>query len=524
MILNLDVPLPHFLGGKGSNMPHTGGGRGGGGGGSPMHAWYMAWVGQIKKMSECRDSGNESSKESGGMDFSFVQPPPDDLICSICLLVQREPVLTSCCGNHFCNSCVQKVKLEQRPCPLCGSENFTTMLDKYFSRKVNELEVACIHKNEGCLWQGRVSLLEKHVDPEKGDCKYMRIECPFFCGTILNYTDIEKHKNACHKRPYACKFCGYKGVYEDMSTKHWRMCEKYPLPCPNNCGEVDIERRYMEKHKLDCSLQKRDCEFSFAGCTQCLNSGDMSEHLANSVQYHLSIMSKQCSDLSQMLPREFRSQIEKKMESKDTEIKSLKLKLKENDDEISLLRAKVASLEDELDDIKIDCFNLKSAIFIPPFEFLMTEFRKHKLNQEQWLSPAFYTHFGGYKLCITVDANGSEEGHGSYVSVYVNLMKGEYDNHLKWPFTGSISIQLCNQREDRGNFEEQIMFTYDASEIAGRVREGVLAEQGLGIPTFIEHAKLGFNSKKNIEYLKNDCLRFRVLRVDFMKRRNTNTR
>lgn len=176
-----------------------------------------------------------SAKESGGLDLSFVTVPPDDLVCSICLSVHLEPVLTSCCGNHFCFSCVEQVRVEQRPCPLCGASHFTTMLDKYFVRKVNELEVRCKHAENGCLWLGCVSELQRHLDSSTGDCMSFHVECPYVCGTLLVSAELEKHQKVCSKRPYVCKFCEYKGVYEDMSSKHWKMCEKYPLPCPNHC-------------------------------------------------------------------------------------------------------------------------------------------------------------------------------------------------------------------------------------------------------------------------------------------------
>lgn len=456
------------------------------------------------------------------MDLNFVHTPPDDLICSICLLVHRDPVLTSCCGNHFCKSCVEQVRSEQRPCPLCGVQPFTTMLDKYFVRKVNELEVVCHHKERGCSWTGSVSALNRHLDPKKGDCQYLKMECPYFCGAIINCSELKSHQNVCGRRPYACKFCGYEGVYEDMSSKHWKMCEKYPLPCPNDCGTVDIPREDLQKHlKENCSLERNECEFSYAGCTACLSKSELSKHLSNNLQYHLSLVSKYCLKVAQSFPEELHGQMKQQLTAKDSEIKTLQSKLKENDDTINLLQGKLMSLELEVGDLRMDCLNLKSVVMVPPFDFIMTEFRKHKLHERQWLSPAFYSHFGGYRMCISVDAGGSEEGRGTHVSVYVNLMKGEYDDHLKWPFKGSIVLELCNQRSYSGNLQENIMFTYDASEIAQRVTAGEVAEQGLGIPTFIEHNQLGYNLKKNVEFLKHDCLRFRVVRVDFMNRRNT---
>ncbi len=106
---------------------------------------------------------NMSKKEdkSGGYDYSFLGTPNDDLICSVCLLVQREPVLTSCCGNHFCLTCIESVRSQNMSCPLCNAQTFSTMIDKYFVRKTKELNVRCPQK--GCLWEGTLGSLEHHV-------------------------------------------------------------------------------------------------------------------------------------------------------------------------------------------------------------------------------------------------------------------------------------------------------------------------------------------------------------------------
>jgi len=33
----------------------------------------------------------------------------------------------------------------------------------------------------------------------------------------------------------------------------------------------------------------------------------------------------------------------------------------------------------------------------------------------------------------------------AHVSVFVCLTQGEYDDHLKWPFNGDITVQLLDQ-------------------------------------------------------------------------------
>ena len=35
-----------------------------------------------------------------------------------------------------------------------------------------------------------------------------------------------------------------------------------------------------------------------------------------------------------------------------------------------------------------------------------------------------------YKMCIKVDANGSGEGRGSHISVFIDLMKGDYESMM----------------------------------------------------------------------------------------------
>ena len=42
--------------------------------------------------------------------LKFVDLPNDKFNCLICLRVLQDPYLTACCGNHFCEACIEKVK------------------------------------------------------------------------------------------------------------------------------------------------------------------------------------------------------------------------------------------------------------------------------------------------------------------------------------------------------------------------------------------------------------------------------
>ena len=143
----------------------------------------------------------------------------------------------------------------------------------------------------------------------------------------------------------------------------------------------------------------------------------------------------------------------------------------------------------------------------------MYNYNEHKRVDDQWLSVPFYSTTNGYKLKLVVAANGGGAGKDTHLSVGVRLMKGEYDESLKWPLNSEITIQLLNWREDKGHVE-MIVDHYSAS-IANRTRvmDRETAPGSWVIYQVIPHKDLEYNADNNTEYLCNDTLCFRVSKV-----------
>ena len=148
-----------------------------------------------------------------------------------------------------------------------------------------------------------------------------------------------------------------------------------------------------------------------------------------------------------------------------------------------------------------------------PIEFIMTKYSTHKKNNDQWYSPPFYTGPGGYKICINVDANGRGCGAGTHVSVYVYLMRGEYDSRLVWPFRGDITIQIVNHNNDHNHHEMTVPFN-DAAVASGVSNRVTSGERGgaWGYVTFITHTDVE-SSTRTRRYIINNCLTFRVTKI-----------
>ena len=94
-------------------------------------------------------------------------------------------------------------------------------------------------------------------------------------------------------------------------------------------------------------------------------------------------------------------------------------------------------------------------LFISPPEMIMDNFEELKSEEADWYSPPFYTHIGGYKMCLNIVANGWGSGKYTHVSMTVHMMKGEFDSHLQWPFKGEITVQLVNQKEGGEHYERK---------------------------------------------------------------------
>ncbi len=146
-----------------------------------------------------------------------------------------------------------------------------------------------------------------------------------------------------------------------------------------------------------------------------------------------------------------------------------------------------------------------------PRTIRLTNYLKHKSDKDPFNSPPFYTSYTGYKMCLRVDANGRGAGEGTHVSVGAYLMKGDNDDSLSWPFTGTVTMQLLNQLEDKNHHKKTLSFPADnesGQRVVGRERG-----RGWGHAKFISHADLDYNAYKNTQYLKDDTLVFRIVSV-----------
>ena len=172
-------------------------------------------------------------------------------------------------------------------------------------------------------------------------------------------------------------------------------------------------------------------------------------------------------------------------------------------DSVKDLRRELMSVRDgitELVDIVSPHYQATS------IEFIISDFSKKKQANEEWHSSQFYNHHG-YKFRLEVYPNGDGRGSGTHLSVYAQLMRGEYDSELEWPFEGDIRVELLNWRVDNNHHSRTIPFNRYTDPRSSRVTDQEPA-LGYGHAQFISYTDLAPTT--NTEYLRDDYLKLRV--------------
>ena len=202
----------------------------------------------------------------GGYGYDFVRPPPKSLECPVCLLTLRDPHVISCCGNEFCQVCIERVERDEKPCPLCNEQNFSTMLHKKLVREVNALVVRCPQKEQGCEWEGEVGQIQNHlypgVDEPKGlhstakGCRYITVACTYKCGAELQRNLLYEHeRDACPKRPIEMQVASLTHKLEDLLVSNQLLQKELTEVKQTHQNEIE-QMKLQHQHELEDTQKK----------------------------------------------------------------------------------------------------------------------------------------------------------------------------------------------------------------------------------------------------------------------------
>ncbi len=354
----------------------------------------------------------------------------------------------SCCGRIYCKACLEEYR-------------------KYTNSDSGKLHCPNCRKATYSFHNRRGS---RNIKCLRVKCSNVECGCTWE-GELLY---LKKHVSEC---PYARVTCPNKcaeNVFRLELRKHTENeCPLRRYRCPD-CGACSTYRKIVTKHSSECP----------EALVPCPNECGFTAIVRRSIASHLAIC-----------PNE-------KVSCTYSEIGCSEKILRK-----TVLQHESEGIQQHLRLATAAIAQLKQPIAV----FWMREFTYHKANSKWWYSTGFYTHPGGYKLCLGVAAKGNGDGTSTYISAYIYRMKGENDDSLIWPFRGQVTFELLNQLQDSEHYIRTVPFDFHCSnEFNGRVLKGERSSQGWGINRFLPHRSLGYNKGAHVLYLKDDSLYFRV--------------
>ena len=484
-------------------------------------------------------------------EISFVDPPPYDVRCAVCFEVfddQREAYQTSCCGNHICCECNNGLRNDT--CPFCRKAKFCTTSDKFFLRQVLSLQVECHNCKRGCPWTGELRALNQHIQET---CKKNFAKCKY-CQFQGPHKAFPKHIQVCTETPLACpNLCPFKQVKRKDLKRHLEQeCSlrvvgvaRNGVPhAANKCVQVaplsvtmtnysryvrtgDIwysppfythENGYKLHLRVDADWYKK----GYVSVLVCVLKGEHDRTLTWPLYCEVEVAlynwrtNKPLYSKVLYLPGDVFCSY--------STINRPAAWGKGNVEFIS--HASLAhDLEKNTEYVQHDCLNFLvrkvTIIPAPPIPqlprwvgdncFVVPSFRSMKQKNLSFYGPPLYTHRGGYKICPRVDANGFGEGKGTHISVSCTVMSGENDDALSWPLSADVVITMFNWRENKQHRDYTIGFNKGPSN--ARATTVGMGKYGWGSPKFAAHSSLPYNSNTKTEFLKEDCLIFKITSI-----------
>ena len=217
----------------------------------------------VSKVKEVRKVTVLSKKAGYECDFVLEVTDAFQTRCPVCLQILREPYATDCCGKSFCSFCIQQIKMNGKPCPLCNSAKYDLHPNMGLKQSLYQLSVYCTNKSGGCEWKGELGELDKHINSGPSDspsvqlsgCHLAEIDC-FYCSEEFQRCNLEEHQ-----------------------SKH---CPRRLITCPLNCGK-ELPYDSLEEHiRSDCKASTSNFTQTAVVCAddvfRWISSGEFKDH------------------------------------------------------------------------------------------------------------------------------------------------------------------------------------------------------------------------------------------------------
>lgn len=475
--------------------------------------------------------------------------PSSGLLCSACGFLLIQPKQTEC-GHRYCTPCVQGLfrKEEEVNCLVCEEK---LSLSKFHNDRAAEndalaTEVECPHV--GCSWQGR---LKTYLSSHQQECSFVPEPCPnanFGCRFVSAQKGMKMHlSNECLWRMVPCQYCatpvsfsllkdhmcspiGQKDIFHDplkirkaeASAESSKMDEQSRLSLHSLLESAEIKGKAHSEGLKSGPRESSEPHLVTLLSEVCHLNARLDKHETVNTTFKQLVMDKLVSltgsvsriSNSDTPDATCRQQSEQKVESMEKVVSVLRQDLQRQMLLMEALQHRCLEYEKVIQGLQSRSGQSQrpqepistNGILVWKIENVASLLRAARAEQRtSYYSPSFCTHPFGYRLCCRLYPNGDGSGKGTHVSLFLVLMRGDYDDVLRWPFQQKVTFLVLDQTQHQKPFRES--FVPDTSSASFHKPKSHM-NVASGSPQFLKHNQLLASSSP---YLKNDTFYIKVM-------------
>ncbi|XP_067938701.1 TNF receptor-associated factor 3-like isoform X1 [Watersipora subatra] len=387
--------------------------------------------------------------------------------------------------------------------------------------------------NAGCPKKFAKEALNRHLE----QCLFMVVPCNY-CGERFKRNQLEDHYGECENADTQCSICSLELGKRRQLVVHQRIhvpcitaagkCYFYDY-CKFEAATVPILKEHMEKDKdnhLEClavqmhemhQMTAKTKDLSTIGIKKVVNNkvkplekvvaevamavkklGDKlqvsetdGDHLVNAMRTvaHILQQIEQINRKGGMIERQIR----------DSGLDKVTV--------IESLSQSIRRINEQQNEMEKRLKGQKSASYEGVLIWRISDYKRKKSDAIRGLqmsiySYPFYSSRYGYKICAKACLNGDELGRGKCLSLFFVLMRGEYDEHLTFPFKQRVTFTLICPSNSELDKHETFVPDQDSSSFRKPLTDMNIAS---GCPQFALHSEV-----ESRHFLVSDSIYLRV--------------
>ena len=130
--------------------------------------------------------------------------------------------------------------------------------------------------------------------------------------------------------------------------------------------------------------------------------------------------------------------------------------------------------------------------------------RKAKAGEETRISnDPFYDY--GYKFQLVLWPNGLGKGKNTHVTLFISILKSDYDAMLPWPFHKKVTFTLIDQQQEEKDKMNIVQSFIADPNLKNFARPEEYSNIGEGLCTFVSHTDL-----RTRRYMVDDVILIQV--------------